>query len=53
MILLGVASDQRSALPDEIESRIEYVSHLRRISPLPGEDLRADRWTAWTGGYLV
>ena len=42
VILLGVASDQRSALPDEIESRIEYVSHLRRISPLPGEDLRAD-----------
>lgn len=42
VILLGVTSDQRSALPDEIESRIEYVSHLRRISPLPGEDLRAD-----------
>ncbi len=42
VILLGVASDQRSALPDEIESRIEYVSHLRRINPLPSEDLRAD-----------
>jgi len=42
VILLGVASDQLSALPDEIEARIEYVSHLRRLSPLPGEDLRAD-----------
>jgi len=42
VILLGVASDQLSALPDEIEARIEYVSHLRRLSPLPGEDLQAD-----------
>lgn len=42
VILLGVASDQLSALPDDIEVRIEYVNHLRRLSPLPGGDLRAE-----------
>jgi hypothetical protein len=42
VILLGVTSDQLSALPDEIEARIEYVGHLRRLSPLPGDDLRAE-----------
>lgn len=42
VILLGIASDQLSALPDEIEDRIEYVGHLRRLNPLSGEDLRAD-----------
>jgi hypothetical protein len=42
VILLGIASDQLSALPDDLEARIEYVNHLRRLSPAPGEDLRAD-----------
>lgn len=42
VILLGIASDQISALPDDLEARIEYVNHLRRLSPTPGEDLRAD-----------
>jgi hypothetical protein len=42
VILLGVASDQLSALPDELERRIEHVSHLRRLTPLPGEDLPTD-----------
>ncbi len=42
VILLGVASDQLSALPDDLEARIEYVNHLRRLSPVPGEDLRAE-----------
>ena len=41
-ILLGVASDQLSALPEELEARIEYVSHVRRLSPLPNEDLRSE-----------
>jgi len=44
VILLGVASDQLSALPDEIEARTEYVSHLRRLSPRPSENLRAELW---------
>jgi hypothetical protein len=39
VILLGVASDQLSALPDDLEARIEYVNHLRRLSPFPGENL--------------
>jgi hypothetical protein len=42
VLLLGVTSDQLSALPDELEARIEYVNHLRRMSPTPGEDLRSE-----------
>jgi hypothetical protein len=42
VILLGVAADQLSALPDELGARIEYVTHVRRLCPLPGEDLRDD-----------
>lgn len=41
VILLGVASDQLSALPDELEARIEYVGHVRRLSPTEGEDLQS------------
>ncbi len=41
-ILLGVASDHLSPLPDEFERRIEYVGHVRRLRPLPGEDLRSE-----------
>lgn len=42
VILLGVATDQLSALTDDLEARIEYVNHVRRLSPCPGEDLRSD-----------
>lgn len=41
VILFGVTSDQLSALPHDLEVRIEYVNHLRRLSLAPGEDLRA------------
>ena len=41
-ILLGVASDQLSALPDELEARIEFVNHVRRLRPLPNEDLASE-----------
>ncbi len=41
-ILLGIASDQLSALPDDFEARIEYVNHVRRLSPLPNEDLHTE-----------
>lgn len=41
-ILLGISSDQLSALPDDLEARIEYVNHLRRLTPQPGEDVGAD-----------
>jgi hypothetical protein len=42
VILFGVTADQLSALPDDLEARVEYVSHLRRLRPGPGEDLRSD-----------
>ena len=42
VILRGVTRDQLSALPDDLEARIEYVNHLRRLSPGPAEDLRSD-----------
>lgn len=42
VILIGIASDQLSALPDELEARIEYVNHLRRLNPTPEEKLRGD-----------
>lgn len=42
IILLGIASDQLSALPDDLEARIEYVNHVRRLIPAQGEDLRGD-----------
>src|SRR4029077_5641287 len=32
VILLGVASEQLSALPDELEKRVEYVGHVRRLT---------------------
>ena len=61
-ILLGIASDQLSALPDELEARIEYVSYVRRLVPLAGEDLRAElmehglielSYTSWLRQPLV
>jgi len=41
-ILLGIASDHRSALTEEFENRIEYFGHLRLLRPESGENLRAD-----------
>lgn len=41
-ILLGVTSDQLSALSDELEARIEYVNHVRCLRPLPNEDLPSE-----------
>ncbi|MEZ5343905.1 MAG: hypothetical protein R2706_21430 [Acidimicrobiales bacterium] len=42
VILRGITSDQLSALPDDLEARVEYVNHVRRLSPVPGEDLPSD-----------
>lgn len=42
IIIIGIASDQLSALPDELESRVEYLNHLRRLDPVPGENLCDD-----------
>jgi hypothetical protein len=40
VVLLGVAADQLSPLPDELERRIQYLGHVRRLTPAMGEDLR-------------
>jgi hypothetical protein len=43
VILLGVAADQLSPLPSELEQRIQYLGHVRRLSPSSAtEDLRAE-----------
>lgn len=42
VILLGSAADQLSPLPSELERRIEYLGHVRRLSPSATEDLRGE-----------
>jgi len=42
VILLGVTTDHRSPLPDDLEHRIEYVGHVRRLAPMEGADLRRE-----------
>jgi hypothetical protein len=40
VIFLGVTADHLSVLTEDMASRIEYVNHLRRLAPRPGEVLR-------------
>lgn len=43
VVLLGVAADQLSPLPTELERRIQYLGHVRRLNPSSGEeDLRSE-----------
>jgi hypothetical protein len=42
VVLLGVAADQLSPLPEELERRIQYLGHVRRLTPSGGEDLRSE-----------
>jgi len=43
VVLLGLAADQLSPLPSELERRIQYLGHVRRLSPSSGnEDLRSE-----------
>lgn len=42
VILLGIPADQLSPLPEELATRIEYSSHVRRISPNANENLRSE-----------
>lgn len=43
VVLLGVAADQLSPLPAELERRIQYLGHVRRLSPSSAtEDLRVE-----------
>lgn len=39
VILLGIAADERSALPAELENRICFQSHVRTLHPVAGEKL--------------
>jgi hypothetical protein len=40
VMLLGIVPDHLSALPEDLQARIEYVNHVRRLVPVPSEDLR-------------
>lgn len=42
VVLLGVAADQLSPLPEELERRIQYLGHVRRLTPSGDEDLRSE-----------
>jgi hypothetical protein len=42
VVLLGVSTDQRSPLPEELAMRIEFAGHVRRIKPNANEDLRSE-----------
>jgi hypothetical protein len=42
VLLLGIVPDHRSPLPSELEQRIQYISHTRRLVPEPDENLRTD-----------
>ena len=41
-LLLGITPDERSPLPTEIEVRIEYAHHVRRLPANAAEDLRGE-----------
>jgi hypothetical protein len=42
VILLGVASGHTALLSPELQSRVEYVDHVRRLVPKRNEDLRLE-----------
>jgi hypothetical protein len=43
VVILGVAADQLSPLPSDLERRIQYVGHIRRLRPCSEkEDLRSE-----------
>ena len=39
--LIGISSDGLFPLPDDYVARIEHDGHVRRLHPLPGEELRS------------
>lgn len=41
-LLLGIAPDQLSPLPHELEVSIEYVNHIRRVPAEAAKDLRVE-----------
>ena len=41
VILLGITSDKYSTLPNNLEKRVEHEKYLRRLIPVPGENVMA------------
>ena len=39
ILLIGIAPEHNSSLPDELEPRVQYINHVRFIEPENGEDL--------------
>jgi hypothetical protein len=39
IIIIGIAPDQLSVLPDELRERVEYVNHVRRLPAAAKEDV--------------
>jgi hypothetical protein len=39
VILIGIASSQDATLSEELAGRVEFTSHVRRLKPLPSENL--------------
>lgn len=42
VLLIGIAPDHTSALPERLTARIDYLNHARRLVPESGENLRGD-----------
>jgi hypothetical protein len=42
VLLVGIAPDRLSPLPEELEARIQYVKHFRRLPAADAEDLRSE-----------
>jgi len=42
VLLIGITPDQRSPLPDELEARIEFVNHVRRLPSEAGDELQQE-----------
>lgn len=42
IFLIGIAPDRNSATPERLEKRIDYLNHIRRLTPGNGEDLSAE-----------
>jgi hypothetical protein len=42
ILLLGIVPDHCSPLPEHLEQRVQYISHVRCLFPEAKEDLRAD-----------
>jgi len=40
--LIGIAPDLRSPLPEQLESRIEYINHVRKVSYAQADDFRSE-----------